>query len=105
MEAFQYSSLSIVYTLKLENDCFYVGYSENLNRRLFQHFNGEGSKWCKLHKPIELVNAQLGGKAEESIETLRLMGIHGKDKVRGGGYTNIDIKTVKKLKECIGHIN
>ena len=105
MEAFQYSSLSLVYTLKLENDCYYVGYSENLNRRLYQHFNGEGSKWCKLHKPIELHSVMIGGKNEESVETLRLMEVHGKDNVRGGSYTRTELKNIKKL-ECIqGHIN
>lgn len=104
MEAFQFSCLSLVYILKLEDDCYYVGYSENLNRRLSQHFNGDGSKWTKLHKPVKLMGVMVGGKSEETIETLRLMVIYGKDFVRGGSYTKTEMKNIKKLENCPGHI-
>lgn len=105
MEAFKYCSVSLVYTLELEDGCFYVGYSENLNRRIFQHFNGEGSKWCKIHKPVKLVGVMVGGKKEETEEALRLMKIHGKDKVKGGAYTRIELKNIVRLEQITGHIN
>jgi predicted GIY-YIG superfamily endonuclease len=105
MEAFKYCSVSLVYVLELEDDCYYVGYSENLNRRVYQHFNDEGSKWTKLHKPVKLLSVMVGGKNEETAEALRLMEIHGKDNVRGGAYTRTELKTIKKLENITGHID
>jgi hypothetical protein len=97
MDSFAFSGYGLVYTLELEDDCFYIGWTNNLNTRLFQHFNGEGSKWTKAHKPIKLINVIIGGKSEESEETLRLMYIHGRDKVRGGAYTKQHINFIQKF--------
>ncbi len=97
MDSFAFSGYSLVYTLALEDGCFYIGWTNNLNTRLYQHFNGEGSKWTKRHKPIELVGVKIGGKSEESEETLRLMYIHGREKVRGGAYTALVINNIKKF--------
>jgi DNA primase len=40
-----------VYVLRLEDDCFYIGFSRNLDRRIKEHFSGNGSVWTKKHKP------------------------------------------------------
>ena len=57
--------LSMVYVLELENNKFYIGYSENVNNRLLNHFNGGGSTWTKLHKPVKLVECIIGDKLLE----------------------------------------
>ena len=40
-----------LYILPLENGNFYVGTTDNLDRRYKAHASGEGAAWTKLHKP------------------------------------------------------
>lgn len=81
-----------VYVLKLVDDCWYVGITHDLNKRLSQHFGGEGSKWTKLHKPIE-VERVIFPAEEDTIEndiTKEYMEKYGKDKVRGGSWCKVE---------------
>ena len=39
-----------VYVLRLENAKWYVGYTENAQHRLTNHFRNDGSAWTKLSK-------------------------------------------------------
>ena len=41
-----------IYILKLEDNCYYVGKSENVEQRFQQHLSGSGSFFTKKHKPI-----------------------------------------------------
>ena len=78
-----------VYVLKCEDDCWYVGITHNLNFRLGQHFGGSGSKWTKLHKPLELVEVIYPGTREmEDSKTKALVAEFG-DKVRGGSWCKV----------------
>lgn len=43
---------SYVYVLILKDYNYYVGYTKNISRRLYNHFNSIGSSWTRLHKPI-----------------------------------------------------
>ena len=40
-----------VYILQCENNTYYTGYTNNLERRLTAHFNGKGSKYTRSFKP------------------------------------------------------
>ena len=44
-----------VYVLKCSNGKYYTGSTTNLEKRLWQHQNGEGSNFTKAHLPVELV--------------------------------------------------
>ena len=44
-----------VYVLKCSNGKYYTGSTKNLEKRLWQHQNGEGSNFTKAHLPVELV--------------------------------------------------
>jgi predicted GIY-YIG superfamily endonuclease len=82
----------IVYVLKLEDDCWYVGITLDLNKRMGQHFMGEGSKWTKLHKPIgvdKIIYPALVDTLENDT-TKEYMEKYGKDKVRGGSWCRIE---------------
>ena len=81
-----FQSFPLVYTLELANGNYYVGWTTDLNRRLYEHFNGAGAKWTKEHKPIRIVSVCIGDKALENEETRNLMEIYGPDKVRGGNW-------------------
>ena len=91
-----FTSLTIVYILQLEDDCWYVGFTSNLNARLAEHFGYTGRyksvRWVDLHKPINLHKVLIGNKDDEDRITLEYMEIYGKDKVRGGKWTKIHLK-------------
>jgi predicted GIY-YIG superfamily endonuclease len=78
---------SLVYTLELEGDHFYVGTTTNANIRLAQHWTGKGSRWTKLHKPVRIRAMCMGGFEKEREVTLALMREVGWQKVRGGPWT------------------
>ena len=77
----------IVYVLELEDDCYYVGITYNLNLRLSQHWSGNGAKWTKLHKPISVILVEYPSSIErENVITKELIETYGKNKVKGGSY-------------------
>ena len=84
-----FQSFPLVYTLELSGGNYYVGWTTDLNRRLYEHFNGAGAKWTKEHKPIRIVAVSIGDKSHENEETKKLMEIYGPDKVRGGNWCKV----------------
>ena len=44
-----------VYILKCANGSYYTGSTTDIERRLWEHQNGEGSNYTKAHLPVELV--------------------------------------------------
>ena len=82
-----------LYVLRLEDDCYYVGMSYNLNLRWSQHWQGKGAKWTKLHKPLEVIKV-IYPATEAGIEnkiTLEYIAQFGADKVKGGNYCKISV--------------
>jgi hypothetical protein len=80
-----------LYVLRLEDDCYYVGMSYNLNFRFGQHFSGVGAKWTRLHRPVEVVRV-IYPATEEGIEnkvTLEYIDLYGADRVKGGSYCKV----------------
>jgi predicted GIY-YIG superfamily endonuclease len=80
-----------LYVLRLEDDCYYVGMSYNLNFRWGQHWAGSGAKWTRLHKPLEVVKV-IYPATEKGIEnriTKEFMEQYGSEKVRGGSFCKV----------------
>lgn len=44
-----------IYVLKLEQDKYYIGKTDNPNIRLENHFSSNGSEWTKLYKPLKII--------------------------------------------------
>ena len=44
-----------IYILKLTNNKYYVGKTNNPEMRLQSHFSLTGSQWTKKYKPIEVM--------------------------------------------------
>ena len=84
--AFQVSCCSLVYCLQLENGKYYVGTSNQINLRIAAHFEGEGSRWTKLHKPVRIHSVCLGNRTTERRVTLEMMAKFGWKNVRGGPW-------------------
>jgi len=83
----------VIYTLTLSQGKYYVGMTENLERRLSEHKSGDrGSVWTKKYLPIISYTSRpfLGGLDEDN-EVEKLMMIHGIDNVRGGTYSMIKL--------------
>ena len=77
------------YVLKLEDGCWYCGITSNLNKRLYQHWNGEGAYFTRKHRPLELTETYIvpaNYNTWEHTKTLELMCRYGFYKVRGATW-------------------
>lgn len=93
----------IIYILKCEEDKFYVGKTNDIKLSINEHFNGSGSTWTKIYKPIELIEKhESDDDYDEDKFTLKMMGLYGINNVRGGAFMDVnlqksDIKTINKI--------
>jgi predicted GIY-YIG superfamily endonuclease len=44
-----------IYILQLINNKYYVGKSNDLNMRIDEHSNGNGSQWTQIYKPVKIL--------------------------------------------------
>ena len=87
----------IIYILELENGKYYVGKTNNLDKRLNQHKYGFGSEWTKKYKfikLIEIINSE--SNFDEDKYTKIYMDKFGIDNVRGGSYNKIELTNNQK---------
>lgn len=67
-----------IYILKLKNNKYYVGKSQDPERRFIEHLSGSGSAWTQLHHPIEIIEIiQNVDDFEEDKQVKKLMSLHG----------------------------
>ena len=95
-----------IYKMNLENGKKYIGKTTDVDRRMNQHFSGNGSKVTKKFKPIsgEVIDVVHGyfSDAVEHEYTEEHIEKHGYNNVRGGYYTNSKtLKYEKKQKKKI----
>ena len=71
-----------------------MGKTEDVWLRLSEHFNGKGSAWTRLYRPVgvEMVT-KCKSSFDEDNWTKRTMEEHGIINVRGGSYTTLNIST------------
>ena len=80
-----------VYTLALEDENYYVGYSTDPETRIATHFLGRGAQWTRLHRPVAVLNVRPGDTALENLTTIALMTRMGWERVRGGRYSTLQL--------------
>jgi predicted GIY-YIG superfamily endonuclease len=87
-------STTNIYILKLIDNKFYIGYTDNIKKRVQDHIDGNGCTFTKTYKPTSLV------KVYENVDPLKVdkyiikyMKKYGIDNVRGGSYKNVELKT------------
>ena len=79
--------MTTIYILKLEHGCYYVGKTNNYNKRIYDHINNTGALWTKLHKPIAEEKIIFNcSPFDEDKYVKEYMSYYGIDKVRGGSY-------------------
>ncbi len=92
-----------IYSLKLQNNKFYIGKTDNPNFRLENHFNDSGSAWTKKYNPISIHQVIPDCKDhDEQRITQEYMKKYGIDNVRGGPWCGVkldsdEIRFIKKL--------
>ena len=81
-----------LYILKLVAGKYYVGISQNPQKRIKDHFANRGAGWTRTYKPVS-VEAVMNGVDifEEDMWTKKLMAEHGIANVRGGYYVRNEI--------------
>lgn len=87
-----YEKEIFLYVLELEDNCYYIGMSRNVEKRFKAHLKGSAG-WTKKHKPISIIAVKPTGTNSDSeasvLEddlTLEYALKYGSDYVRGGGY-------------------
>jgi len=85
-----------IFTLKLENNKYFVGKTKNLKIGVLKEFYGNGNEWCRINKPVELVSVINVSKQEESeqkkslnIQVIKLMKSKNWKNVRGGDFFRV----------------
>ncbi len=83
-----------IYVLKLENNKYYIGKTDNPNIRLNAHFKCNGSEWTKKYNPLEIIEIIPDcDKYDEDKYTKIYMDKYGIDNVRGGSYVKLELDT------------
>ena len=83
----------VVYVLQLKQGKYYVGFSENIENRIVDHFIEEGAEWTKKYPPEKVLDVREGGKLLEKLVTLEFMCKFDWQNVRGGPWTACDLKS------------
>jgi hypothetical protein len=81
----------LIYVLALEDDCYYVGITHNLNLRFAQHLAGDGANWTTVHKPLRIIEviSEDATLQKENQVTRSYINRYGEEKVRGGSYCKV----------------
>lgn len=94
--------MSTLYVLQLEDDKWYVGKTDDIQKRFEQHKNELGSEWTKLYKPMKIyLTKEVKSIHDENNVTKDFMKKYGIDNVRGGAYTQLDLSDNQY--ECLIH--
>lgn len=96
MENFEINEddIGFVYTLRLKNEKYYVGFTKNIQRRIFEHIMGEmygGARFTSKYKPVEVLSVRRGTKFLEEAQTALYMSRYGWENVRGGSFFKVDL--------------
>jgi predicted GIY-YIG superfamily endonuclease len=89
-----------VYILQLEHDCYYVGYTEDLQHRLKRHSAKHKKSehgWLELHPFVSVIYTKDNvTKDYERYATLKMMKKYGWQNVRGAGWTRAVLESPPK---------
>ncbi len=99
---------TVIYVLKLEHDKWYIGKTDDYDRRITEHLSGSGCQWTKLHKLKDISDAKIVSvdPFDEDKFTIKLMAEKGINNVRGGIYSQIELDAtlVEIIKRSIRNV-
>lgn len=76
----------VTYVLKLAGNNWYVGFTQDLPNRLFNHGIGNGASWTRIHKPIALQAIFFGSQEIEQKIFQEMLRLYPAESIRGAGY-------------------
>jgi hypothetical protein len=81
-----------IYILKLIEDKYYVGKSDNVPKRFMEHVTGNGSAWTKKYNPIAIDKVYKNASKYDEDKYIKIyMENYGIENVRGGAYSSIEL--------------
>jgi predicted GIY-YIG superfamily endonuclease len=81
-----------LYVLELKHGKYYVGTTNDLQKRFQEHVDGTGAVWTRKYAPLAIERSvMVDGPLHEDRVTKELMLKYGIDNVRGGSYCRIDL--------------
>ena len=83
-----------VYVLELEGGRYYVGYTDDVPRRIAEHFMARGAHWTRTHPPVKVLEVVPGNKELENATTIALMCKYGWRNVRGGTWCSVEMRSM-----------
>lgn len=86
-----------IYVLKLHDEKYYIGKTDNLETRLNAHYNCTGSSWTQKYPAVQtLETVETDDPFDEDKITLKYMEKYGIDNVRGGTFCRINLTVHEK---------
>jgi predicted GIY-YIG superfamily endonuclease len=83
-----------IYVLKLVDDRYYIGRSQNIVQRIEDHFSGNGSIYTKKYKPLSVVEiVEEKTIDDEKNKTIEYIEKYTWEKVRGYTWCRVEYKT------------
>jgi predicted GIY-YIG superfamily endonuclease len=84
--------MAYLYVYRCVEGKIYVGITDNIKNRHYQHMSGNGSEWTKKYNIIEKIEQrECKSKHDENNTTLEYMEKYGIPNVRGGAWTKINL--------------
>jgi len=88
-----------MYILECANGCYYTGSTNDLERRLEQHQNGEGANFTKKHLPVKLVYFEEYQRIDEAF--YREKQVQGWSRKKKEVLINRTPEKLHELSECM----
>ena len=84
-----------VYILQCANGQYYVGSTNDLERRLQEHLSNRGALFTKAHKPVKVVYTEVYNDEHEA--RMREQQLHGWSRAKKEALINKDYDRLKEL--------
>ena len=86
-----------MYVLELENKKFYIGLSNNVEKRFQEHLEKKDCLFTKLYSPIKIIEKiETKDPFDEDKYVKIYMQKFGIENVRGGSYSNVELMNYQK---------
>lgn len=60
-----------LYILKCSDDSYYIGHTDNLEKRLSEHYEGKGCSYTAIRLPIKLAYSESFSSRDEAFQAER----------------------------------
>ena len=85
--------MNYTYIVRCKDNTFYTGWTTNIEKRIEVHNSGNGAKYTKSRRPVELVYFEEFNTKEEAMRReyeIKQMTRKKKEKLIGGAVAKVD---------------